>query len=76
MPRRGLAIRVEQKRMETGDVQNIIKKLRGAAKIGKEYHNPLKIKIKRNIDPLIYKYETKQRSIEQIVAKEFEGSLV
>lgn len=57
--------------MEVVDVQAIIKKLRAAGKIGKEYHNPLKIKIRRNIDPLLYKYDTKQRSIEQIVGKEF-----
>lgn len=57
--------------MEVVDVQGIIKKLRAAATIGKEYHNPQKIKIRRNIDPLLYKYDTRQMTIEQIVSKEF-----
>jgi len=43
--------------------------LRAAAVIGKEYHNSHKIKIRRNIDPLLYKFETRQMSIEQIVRK-------
>lgn len=57
--------------MEVVDVQTIILKLKAAAAIGKEYHNPMKIKIKRNIDPLIYKHQNKQMTIEQIIAKEF-----
>jgi hypothetical protein len=35
LQKRGLAIRVEQKRMETVDVQTIIRKLKAAATIGK-----------------------------------------
>jgi hypothetical protein len=57
--------------MEVVDVQGIIKKLRAAASIGKEYHNARKIKIRRNIDPLLYKYDTRQMTVEQIVSKEF-----
>lgn len=57
-------------------MQSIIRKLRASAVIGREYHNPMKIKIKRNIDPLIYKYDTKQMSIEQIITKEFDACLV
>lgn len=62
--------------MEVVDVQSIIRKLRAAAVIGKQYHNSLKIRIKRNIDPLIYKFETRQKTIEKIVSKEFDSCIV
>lgn len=68
---RVVTIKVEQKRMEVLDIQTLIKKLKSAAAIGKEYHNPQKIKIRRNIDSLFYKYETKQLKIAEIAGNEF-----
>ena len=66
-----ITIKVEQKRMEVLDIQTLIKKLKSAASIGKEYHNLQKIKIRRNIDSLFYKYETKQLKIQEIAGNEF-----
>jgi hypothetical protein len=55
--------------MEVIDMQSIIKKLKSSASISKEYHNSKGIKIKRNIDQMVYKYDTHQLKIKQIVDK-------
>ena len=55
--------------MEVIDMQSIIKKLKSCALIGRQYHNPQGIKIKRNIDQIVYKYDTHQHKIKQIVDK-------
>ncbi len=60
--------------MEVIDMQGIIKKLKSSASISKEYHNSKGIKIKRNIDQMVYKYDTHQLKIKQIVDKQFEKS--
>ena len=35
------------------------KKIQHAVQIGKEYHNVYDIKIKRNIDKMLYQYDSK-----------------
>lgn len=57
------------KKTELSDVLLLVDKFRYAAQVGKEYFNSSNIKIKRNIDKILYKFDNKEMSLSEIVKR-------
>ncbi len=59
----------DPKFIDSSQKTSISKKIIHSIHIGKEYYNPLSIKLKRNIDKMLYLYDSKQMTLTEIVKK-------
>lgn len=60
---------LDPKMIDSSQKTSICKKLIHSIHIGKEYYNPYSIKLKRNIDKMLYLYDSKQMILTDIVKK-------
>ena len=56
--------------MDFSELLILRKKIDHAIQIAKEYYNPLGIKLRKNIDKMLYKYDSKQTSMNELAKRE------
>lgn len=69
---KALHLTPDPKKITQTEIRELCKKIQHSIQIGKEYYNSENLKIKRNIDKMLYQYDSKEVTLAEIVKKEIE----
>jgi hypothetical protein len=76
LKKRVIPIELSPDKMDSSQIASLPKRLRHVIQISKEYFNEQGIVLKRNIDKMLYKFDSKEMHMPDIVRKEVEKCLV
>ena len=65
-----LHIKINLKKTDESELTVLVKRVNSSIEIAKQYYNSKGIKLRRNIDKMLYKYDSKESSLSELAKKE------